>query len=171
MPNMTQKQLLDELTQQYEDGKTETKDYIVNLMAYRAAMMLMQANSAFEAAEKEDEPPKYDKEQLAKYVQMMKDAGIEEEAHWLYGDSQFVPEPIALKFLSSFPPDSVVFVGHFHDRLTKTADGRTLEVLPAYADASELVFYDPSTPELTIFPADRIGDLCGEQVNQEAAES
>ena len=84
---------------------------------------------------------------------------------------QFFPEPIALKFLSSFPPDSVVFVGHFHDRLTKTADGRTLEVLPAYADASELVFYDPSTPELTIFPADRIGDLCGEQVNQEAAES
>jgi len=94
MSKMTQKQLLDELTQQYKDGKTETKDYIVNLMAYRAAMMLMQANSAFEAAEKEDEPPKYDKEQLAKYVQMMKDAGIEEEAHWLYGDSQFVPEPM-----------------------------------------------------------------------------
>ena len=94
MSNMTQKQLLDELTQQYEDGKTETKDYIVNLMAYRAAMMLMQANSAFEAAEKEGEPPKYDKNQLAKYVQLMKDAGIEEEAHRLYGDSQFVPEPL-----------------------------------------------------------------------------
>lgn len=85
---------------------------------------------------------------------------------------QFFPEPIALKFVASCPPDSIVFVGHFHDRLTKTADGRTLEVLPAYADASELVFYDPSTPELTVLPADRIGELCGNNsLKQEATES
>ena len=94
MLKKTQKQLLDELARQYKDGKTETKDYIVNLMAYRAAMTLMLANGAFEAAEKKDEPPKYDKKQLEQYVQLMKDAGIEEEAHRLYGDSQFVPEPL-----------------------------------------------------------------------------
>ena len=45
-------------------------------------------------------------------------------------------------------------------------------MLPAYADASELVFYDPSTPELTVLPADRIGELCGNNsLKQEAAES
>ena len=84
---------------------------------------------------------------------------------------QYFPEPHALKFLEDCPKDSVVFVGHFHDRLTKTADGRTLEVLPAYAFASELAYYDPSSPGLAVFPADRIGELCGETMKQEAAES
>ena len=81
------------------------------------------------------------------------------------------PEPYALRFLSSCLPDSVVFAGHFHDRVTKTADGRTMEVLPAYANASELAFYDPSSPPLRVFPADRLADVCCNPMNQEAAES
>jgi hypothetical protein len=83
----------------------------------------------------------------------------------------FFPEPHALSFLSSCPPDSVVFVGHFHDRLTRTLGGRSLEVLPAYANASEIAFYDPSEPKLEIFPAARIADICSKQTNQEAAEA
>lgn len=83
----------------------------------------------------------------------------------------FFPEPHALSFLSSCPPDSVVFAGHFHDRLTKTTDGRFLEVLPAYAEASELAYYDPAAPELEVFPADRLADMCSKTTNQEAAES
>ena len=58
------------------------------------------------------------------------------------------------------PADSVVFAGHFHDRLTKTVDGRTLEVLPAYANASELAFYDPAVSSLEVFPADALEDRC-----------
>ena len=84
---------------------------------------------------------------------------------------KFFPEPHALSFLASCPPDSIVFAGHFHDRLTKTADGRFLEVLPAYADASELAYYDPSEPELDVFPAARIADVCSKPIKQEAAES
>ena len=84
---------------------------------------------------------------------------------------KFFPEPHALSFLASCPPDSIVFAGHFHDRLTKTTDGRFLEVLPAYADASELAYYDPSEPELDVFPAARIADVCSKPMNQEAAES
>ena len=83
----------------------------------------------------------------------------------------YFPEPHALRYLSSCPPDSVVFAGHFHDRVTKAADGRTLEVLPAYFNASELAYYDPAAPELAVFPADRIADACSKPMNQEAAES
>lgn len=83
----------------------------------------------------------------------------------------FFPEQHALSFLASCPPDSVVFAGHFHDRLTRTSDGRVLEVLPAYANASEIAYYDPSKPELEILPAARIADVCGKSINQEAAES
>ena len=83
----------------------------------------------------------------------------------------FFPEPHALSFLASCPPDSIVFVGHFHDRLTRTSDGRILEVLPAYANASELAYYDPSEPELRIFPAACIADVCNKPMNQEATES
>ena len=81
------------------------------------------------------------------------------------------PEPCALSFLASCPPGSVLFAGHFHDRITKTENGRILEVLPAYADASELAYYDPDAPELAVFPAARIADICGKQTIQEAAES
>jgi UDP-2,3-diacylglucosamine pyrophosphatase LpxH len=84
---------------------------------------------------------------------------------------KYFPEPHALKFLSACPPDSTVFVGHFHDRLTKTAGGRVLEVLPAYADASELAYYDPESPELEVFPAARLAEVCGKPTLQEAAES
>ena len=80
------------------------------------------------------------------------------------------PEPHALRYLASCPPDSVVFAGHFHDRVTKTADGRKLEVLPAYANASKLAYYDPASPGLAVFPADRITDVCGKPTNQETAE-
>jgi UDP-2,3-diacylglucosamine pyrophosphatase LpxH len=73
---------------------------------------------------------------------------------------QYFPEPHALKFLEDCPKDSVVFVGHFHDRLTKTRDGRTLEVLPAYAEASEIAFFDPDSAGLDVFPADAIEDRC-----------
>ena len=83
----------------------------------------------------------------------------------------YFPEPHALRYLTSCPPDSVVFAGHFHDRVTKTSDGRTMEVLPAYANASELAYYDPAAPELAVFPADRIADVCCKPTNQEAAES
>jgi len=83
----------------------------------------------------------------------------------------YFPEPCALEFLAACPPDSVLFAGHFHDRLTKTADGRILEVLPAYAAAAELAYYDPDTPGLTVFPAARIADVCGKTTIQEAAES
>ena len=83
----------------------------------------------------------------------------------------YFPEPHALRYLSSCPPDSVVFAGHFHDRLTKSTDGRIMEILPAYANASELAYYDPAAPELAVFPADRIADVCCNTINQEAAES
>ncbi|MBR4253507.1 MAG: hypothetical protein IKQ16_00280 [Lentisphaeria bacterium] len=83
----------------------------------------------------------------------------------------YFPEPHALRYLSSCPAGSVVFAGHFHDRVTKSVDGRIMEVLPAYADASELAYYDPSSPSLAVFPADRIADVCGKPINQEAAES
>lgn len=83
---------------------------------------------------------------------------------------KFFPEPHALKFLSSCPADSIVFAGHFHDRLTKTSGGRVLEVLPAYADASELAYYDPAAPELKVFPAVRLAEERRELINQEAAE-
>ena len=46
-----------------------------------------------------------------------------------------------------------------------------LEVLPAYADASELALYDPSTPELAVFPADRLGERYGAPLKQEEAEA
>lgn len=82
----------------------------------------------------------------------------------------YFPEPHALRYLASCPPDSVVFAGHFHDRVTKTAEGRTMEVLPAYANASELAYYDPSAPELAVFSSDRIADVCCKPTNQEAAE-
>ena len=84
---------------------------------------------------------------------------------------KYFPEPHALSFLSSCPPESIIFAGHFHDRLTKTAGGRFLEVLPAYANASELAYYDPSEPELDVFPAARIADVCSKPMNQEAVES
>lgn len=80
------------------------------------------------------------------------------------------PEPCALRYLASCPPDSIVFAGHFHDRATKTADGRILEVLPAYANASELAYYDPASPSLAVFPADRLAEACNPK-NQEAAEA
>ena len=83
----------------------------------------------------------------------------------------YFPEPHAIRYLSSCSPDSIVFAGHFHDRVTKTADGRVMEVLPAYADASQLAYYDPAAPELAVFPADRIADECCKPMNQEAAES
>ena len=82
----------------------------------------------------------------------------------------YFPEPHALRYLTSCPPDSVVFAGHFHDRVTKTAEGRILEVLPAYAEASELAYYDPASTELAVFPADRIADECCKPTNKEAAE-
>ncbi|MBR4717112.1 MAG: metallophosphoesterase [Lentisphaeria bacterium] len=84
---------------------------------------------------------------------------------------RYFPEPQALRFLASCPSGSVVFAGHFHDRVTKTADGRILEVLPAYASASEIAYYDPAGPELAVFPADRIAGVCCKPMNQEAAES
>ena len=84
---------------------------------------------------------------------------------------RYFPETCALEYLSSCPPDSIVFSGHFHDRLTKTSDGRILEVLPAYANAAELAYYDPAIPELTIFPADRIAEIRDKSEKQEPAES
>lgn len=81
------------------------------------------------------------------------------------------PEPCALRYLASCPPGSVVFAGHFHDRVTKIADGRAMEVLPAYANASELAYYDQAMPELAVFPADRLAEVCCNPMNQEAAES
>ncbi len=85
---------------------------------------------------------------------------------------QSFPEPIALKFLSSCPSDSIIFVGHFHDRLTKTMDdNRILEVLPAYAYASELAFYDPSRPGLAIIPADRIDGIGGQELAANSEDS
>lgn len=81
------------------------------------------------------------------------------------------PEQYALSFLSACPPDSILFAGHFHDRLTKTADGRIMEVLPAYAENTELAYYDPDAPGLAVFPAARIADVCGKPTIQEAAES
>ena len=84
---------------------------------------------------------------------------------------KYFPEPHALKFLAACPPDSIVFVGHFHDRRRNTSDGRTLEVLPAYAAASELAFYDPAAPALEIFPAARLAEVCCKPINKEAAES
>ena len=86
-------------------------------------------------------------------------------------NKHYFPEPHALRYLASCPPDSVVFAGHFHDRVTKTAGGRILEVLPAYANASELAYYDPAAPDLAVFPADRIADVCSKPMNLEAAES
>ena len=83
----------------------------------------------------------------------------------------YFPERIALKFISSFPPDTIVFAGHFHDRLTKTSEGRRLEVLPAYADAAELALFDPSGQTLDVFPSDRLAEICGGAAEQEAAGS
>ena len=83
----------------------------------------------------------------------------------------YFPEPHALRYLASCPPDSVVFAGHFHNRVTKTAEGRVLEVLPAYAEASELAYYDPASTELAVFPAARIADECCKPTNKEAAET
>ena len=83
----------------------------------------------------------------------------------------YFPESHALRYLASCPPDSAVFAGHFHDRVTKIADGgRTLEVLPAYANALELAYYDPASPRLAVFPADRLAAVCNPK-NQEAAVS
>ena len=73
---------------------------------------------------------------------------------------QYFPEPHALKFLEECPADSIVFVGHFHDRLTKTRNGRTLEVLPAYAEAAEIALFDPDSDGLRVFPADALEALC-----------
>ena len=84
---------------------------------------------------------------------------------------RYFPEAHALKFLASCPVDSVVFAGHFHDRLTKTVDGRTLEVLPAYANASELAFYDPAVSSLKVFPADRLDEVCGNRTVSREAEA
>ena len=81
------------------------------------------------------------------------------------------PETCALEYLSSCPSGSIVFSGHFHDRLTKTTDGRILEVLPAYANAAELAYYDTATPGPVILPADRIAEICGKPEKQETAES
>jgi len=83
----------------------------------------------------------------------------------------YFPEPHALNYLASCPPDSILFAGHFHDRLTKTSGGRVLEVLPAYASGTEIAYYDPEAPELAVFPAARIADVCGKPMLQEAAES
>jgi len=83
----------------------------------------------------------------------------------------YFPEPHVLSYLASCPPDSILFAGHFHDRLKKTADSRVLEVLPAYADATELAYYDPDASELAVFPAARIAEVCGKPTIQEAAES
>ncbi|MBQ7730241.1 MAG: metallophosphoesterase [Lentisphaeria bacterium] len=83
----------------------------------------------------------------------------------------YFPEQAALNYLSSCPPDFVVFAGHFHDRLTRTSDGRTLEVLPAYAQASELMYYDPAVPELSVLPAARVAGLCGSPDKKEASGS
>ena len=84
---------------------------------------------------------------------------------------QYFPEAHALEFLASCPADSVVFAGHFHDRLTKTVDGRTLEVLPAYANASELAFYDPAVSSLEVFPAARLDEACGNRTVSKEAEA
>jgi UDP-2,3-diacylglucosamine pyrophosphatase LpxH len=84
---------------------------------------------------------------------------------------QYFPEAHALEFLASCPAGSVVFAGHFHDRLTKTVDGRTLEVLPAYANASELAFYDPAVSSLVVFPADRLDEVCGNRTVSREAEA
>ena len=72
---------------------------------------------------------------------------------------QFFPEPHALQFLEECPADSIVFVGHFHDRLTKTRSGRTLEVLPAYAEAGEIALFDPDAEGLRVFTADGLTAL------------
>ena len=77
---------------------------------------------------------------------------------------RYFPEPYALRYLASCPAGSVVFAGHFHDRVTKTVDGRMLEVLPAYASASEIAYYDPASPSLAVFPADRIADVCSKTI-------
>lgn len=84
---------------------------------------------------------------------------------------KYFPETHALKYLSSCPADAIVFAGHFHDRLTKTTDGRVLEVLPAYVNATELAYYDPAAPELKVFPAARLAEECRNPIDQEAAES
>ena len=86
-------------------------------------------------------------------------------------NKHFFPESHALKLLASSPPDSILFAGHFHDRLTKTAVGRRLEVLPAYAVGDELAYYDPDAAELAVFPAARIAEVCNQSTTQEAAES
>ena len=86
-------------------------------------------------------------------------------------NKHYFPESHALKLLTSSPPGSILFAGHFHDRLTKTADGRRLEVLPAYAVGDELAYYDPDAVELAVFPAARIAEVCNQPTTQEAAES
>ncbi len=83
----------------------------------------------------------------------------------------FFPEACVLEYLSSCcRPGSIVFSGHFHDRLTRTSDGRILEVLPAYVNESEVAFYDPAEQKLEVFPADRIAEVCGKSEKQEATE-
>ena len=84
---------------------------------------------------------------------------------------KYFPETNALKFLSSCPPDSIVFSGHFHDRLTKVSDSKTLEVLPAYANAEELAYYDQANPGLMVFSACDIPELRKKTTKQETAEA
>ena len=82
---------------------------------------------------------------------------------------QFFPEPHALQFLEECPADSIVFVGHFHDRLTKTRNGRTLEVLPAYAEAAEIALFDPDAGGLEVFSASRMEEFCMAPAGKESA--
>ena len=104
MPYISQEQFFKKLAEKYDREKTLTTDRIADMMAYRAAMLLISEGM-------EDEEFSYDTEQLERYAAAMKKAGIGEEARKLYGEAKEAPSAKELNVkpflyvLSMDPPE------------------------------------------------------------------